>query len=59
MVFIIDIVRGKQVMAVHRGRGGNVRALGEDDGLMSWGGGINETWMHQRHGLNEHGKDGI
>lgn len=46
-------------MAVHRGRGEIVRALGDDGGLMSWGGGINETWIHQRHGLNEHGKDGI
>ena len=30
-------------MAAHRERRENVRALGEDDGLMRWGEGNNET----------------
>jgi len=43
MIFIINLVRGIRGMTVHRVTRANVRALGEDGGLMSWSRGINET----------------
>jgi hypothetical protein len=42
MVFIINFVRGIRGITVHRTTMADVRALGEDGGLMSWGGRINE-----------------